>query len=90
RQYNGPSAWFKTEPYGIEGVTVLKGPASSLYGVSGPGGIVNVVTKRPKEEQYREVEMLMGEHNRFQAGLDASGPVNEDGSILYRFTSLGR
>ncbi|TWI41134.1 TonB-dependent siderophore receptor [Mesorhizobium tianshanense] len=90
RQYNGPSAWFKTEPYGIEGVTILKGPASSLYGVSGPGGIVNVVTKRPKEEQYREVEMLMGEHNRFQAGLDASGPVNEDGSILYRFTSLGR
>src|SRR5690606_6983061 len=29
RQYNGPSAWFKTEPYGIEGITILKGPASS-------------------------------------------------------------
>ncbi|MER9474618.1 TonB-dependent siderophore receptor [Mesorhizobium sp. M0520] len=90
RQYNGPSAWFKTEPYGIEGVTILKGPASSLYGISGPGGIVNLVTKRPKEEQFREIEMLLGEHNRFQAALDASGPVNEDGSILYRFTSLGR
>ena len=90
RQYNGPSAWFKTEPYGIEGVTVLKGPASSLYGVSGPGGIVNVVTKRPKDEPFREIELLAGEHNRFQAALDASGPVTEDGSILYRFTSLGR
>ncbi|TIQ36621.1 MAG: TonB-dependent siderophore receptor [Mesorhizobium sp.] len=90
RQYNGPSAWFKTEPYGIEGVTILKGPASSLYGVSGPGGIVNVVTKRPKDEPFREIELLAGEHNRFQAALDASGPVNDDGSILYRFTSLGR
>ncbi|MDX8515425.1 TonB-dependent siderophore receptor [Mesorhizobium captivum] len=90
RQYNGPSAWFKTEPYGIEGVTILKGPASSLYGVSGPGGIVNVVTKRPKDEPFHEIEFLAGEHNRFQAALDASGPVNEDGSILYRFTSLGR
>jgi iron complex outermembrane receptor protein len=50
KQYNGPSAWFRTEPYGLEGVTVLKGPASSLYGVSGPGGIVNMVTKRPKDE----------------------------------------
>ncbi|MER9302033.1 TonB-dependent siderophore receptor [Mesorhizobium sp. M0496] len=90
RQYNGPSAWFRTEPYGIEGVTILKGPASSLYGVSGPGGIVNVVTKRPKDEPYREIELLAGEHNRFQAALDASGPVNEDGTILYRFTSLGR
>jgi iron complex outermembrane receptor protein len=90
RQYNGPSAWFKTEPYGIEGVTILKGPASSLYGVSGPGGIVNVVTKRPKDEPFHEIELLAGEHNRFQAALDASGPVNEDGSILYRFTNLGR
>ncbi|TIV07708.1 MAG: TonB-dependent siderophore receptor, partial [Mesorhizobium sp.] len=90
RQYNGPSAWFKTEPYGIEGVTILKGPASSLYGVSGPGGIVNVVTKRPKDEPFHEIELLAGEHNRFQAALDASGPVNDDGSILYRFTSLGR
>ncbi|BAV47404.1 ligand-gated channel [Mesorhizobium sp. 113-1-2] len=90
RQYNGPSAWFKTEPYGIEGVTILKGPASSLYGVSGPGGIVNVVTKRPKDEPYHEIELLAGEHDRFQAALDASGPINDDGSILYRFTSLGR
>ncbi|MER8751439.1 TonB-dependent siderophore receptor [Mesorhizobium sp. M1050] len=90
RQYNGPSAWFRTEPYGVEGVTILKGPASSLYGVSGPGGIVNVVTKRPKDEPFREIELLAGEHNRFQAGLDASGPVNEDGTVLYRFTSLGR
>jgi iron complex outermembrane receptor protein len=90
RQYNGPSAWFKTEPYGIEGITVLKGPASSLYGVSGPGGIVNVVTKRPKEEQFREVEVLFGEHGRAQTGFDLSGPVNESGSMLYRFTGLGR
>lgn len=44
RQYNGPSAWFKTEPYGIEGLAILKGPASSLYGISGPGGLVNIVS----------------------------------------------
>ena len=90
RQYNGPSAWFKTEPYGIEGLTVLKGPASSLYGVSGPGGIVNLVTKRPKDEQFREVELLFGDNNRYQTAFDFSGPANEDGSLLYRLTGLGR
>jgi iron complex outermembrane receptor protein len=90
RQYNGPSAWFKTEPYGIEGVTVLKGPASSLYGISGPGGLVNLVTKRPKEERFREVELLGGSFGRTQAAFDLSGPVNEDGSLLYRLTGLGR
>ncbi|WP_163272178.1 TonB-dependent siderophore receptor [Chelativorans alearense] len=90
RQYNGPSAWFKTEPYGIEGLTVLKGPASSLYGVSGPGGIVNLVTKRPKDEQFREIEFLGGTHDRYQTAFDLSGPANEEGTILYRLTGLGR
>lgn len=90
RQYNGPSAWFKTEPYGIEGLTVLKGPASSLYGISGPGGIVNLVTKRPKDERFREVELLFGGNSRYQTAFDFSGPANEDGSVLYRLTGLGR
>ncbi|MCR4267367.1 TonB-dependent siderophore receptor [Nitratireductor sp. ZSWI3] len=90
RQYNGPSAWLRTEPYGIEGLTILKGPASSLYGVGGPGGIVNVVTKRPKDEPFREVELLFGNHDRHQAAFDLSGPANEAGTILYRFTGLGR
>lgn len=90
RQYNGPSAWFKTEPYGIEGVTILKGPASSLYGVSGPGGIVNVVTKRPKDEEFREIEAQVGTHDRYQLGMDLSGPVAGNEDLLYRFTSMGR
>jgi iron complex outermembrane recepter protein len=90
RQYNGPSAWFRTEPYGIEGVTILKGPASSLYGISGPGGIVNVVTKRPKEEKFNEVELLVGNDNRYQTALDSSGPLNDAETLFYRFTALGR
>ena len=60
RQFNAPSGFFKTEPYGIEGITVLKGPSSALYGNSGPGGIVNIMTKRPKDELFREVEVLVG------------------------------
>ncbi len=90
RQFNSPTALFKTEPYGLEGITILKGPASSLYGVSGPGGIVNLVTKRPKEETFREIETVFGEHSRAQVGFDMSGPVTENGSILYRMTGLGR
>ena len=90
RQYNGPSAWFKTEPYGIEGLTVLKGPASSLYGISCPGGLVNLVTKRPNDEPFREIELLLGGNDRYQAAFDLSGPANEDGTLLYRLTGLAR
>ncbi|KFB08276.1 TonB-dependent siderophore receptor [Nitratireductor basaltis] len=90
RQYSGPSAWLRTEPYGIEGVTVLKGPASSLYGVSGPGGIVNIITKRPKDDFFREVEISAGSNDRAQVGVDMSGPANDAGTLLFRLTGLGR
>lgn len=91
RQFNGPSAWLRGEPYGLEGVTVLKGPASALYGVSGPGGIVNMVTKRPTAETFREVELTVGQDNRYQAGVDLSGPASaENDWLLYRLTALGR
>src|SRR5690606_7934146 len=63
---------------------------SSLYGVSGPGGIVNLVTKRPKEEQFREIEILGGSHERAQMAFDFSGPIDDEGLFLYRLTGLGR
>ena len=32
RQVNGPSAWYRNDAYTIEGIAILKGPSSSLYG----------------------------------------------------------
>ncbi|MFC0199236.1 TonB-dependent siderophore receptor [Paracoccus rhizosphaerae] len=90
RQYNAPTAWFKTEPYGLEGVAVLKGPNSSLYGVSGPGGIVNLITKRPKDERYREIELSTGANDRVQIAGDISGPMSEGSDFNYRLTGLVR
>lgn len=90
RLYNGPSAWFRNDPYTLEGVAVLKGPSSSLYGVSGPGGIVNMVSKRPTAEPYREVEVLTGTDDRWQGAFDLSGPVPGSGSLSYRITGLAR
>ena len=91
RQFNAPTAWFKTEPYGLEGIAVLKGPNSSLYGVSGPGGIVNLVTKRPKSDPYREIEATTGSNDRAQIAGDISGPLGGEGSAFsYRLTGLVR
>ncbi len=78
------------EPYGLERVEVLKGPASVLYGQGVPGGVVNVVTKRPTEAAFREGELLAGSHDRYQGALDLGGPLDDDGSIRYRLTALGR
>lgn len=90
RQYNSPTALYKNEPYGLEALTVLKGPASSLYGASGPGGIANMVSKRPLDERYRELRFGTGLHNRKEIAADFSGPLNDAGTVKYRLTGLLR
>lgn len=76
------------DPYLLERVEVLKGPASVLYGQNQPGGLVNLVSKRPSEERLREVRLGVGSYGRVESGLDLTGPANEDGSLLYRVTAV--
>jgi len=79
-----------SEPYAFERVEILKGPSSSLYGQSGPSGVINLVTKRPTAEPLHEIEAAYGSHDRKQLATDHSGALNEDGSLLYRVTALAR
>ena len=88
RNNNTWAAW-KVEPYGAERIEVLKGPSSVLYGQMNPGGLVNVVTKRPKPEPFGEVGIQIGNFDRVQPYFDIGGNVTEDGKVLYRFTGLG-
>ena len=90
RQFNSPTGLYRQEIYGLEGINILKGPASALYGASNAGGIVDLMTKRPTEDPFREVEFQFGSHNRYQANFDLSGPMDDEGTMLYRLTGLGR
>ncbi|WP_435170209.1 TonB-dependent siderophore receptor [Falsirhodobacter sp. 1013] len=90
RVFNAPSAIVNNDPYTVEGIAILKGPASSLYGVSGPGGLLNFVSKRPKEDTFREVELLGGTNDRKQLSFDLTGTANADATLLYRLTGLMR
>jgi len=82
--------YFTTEPYGIEGISILRGPSSALYGATGAGGLYNVITKRPTEDPLHEVQLQFGTDDRYQGQFDLSGPLTEDKSVLYRVTGLGR
>ncbi|MGV1753166.1 TonB-dependent siderophore receptor [Agrobacterium sp. CG674] len=90
RQISSPNGLFRIEPYGVEALAVLRGPAASIYGASSSGGIVDIISKRPTEETLREVELQYGSYGRVQGAFDLSGPVTEDGSVLYRLTGVGR
>ncbi|BAC88294.1 TonB-dependent siderophore receptor [Gloeobacter violaceus] len=68
----------------IEQVEVLKGPASVLFGAVEPGGLINVVTKRPLSEPYYNVAIQAGNLGYYQPSIDLSGPLNSDKTLLYR------
>ncbi len=44
----------------IEKIEVVKGPMSSLYGSSAIGGVINIITKKPKEDFFGEVDAKYG------------------------------
>lgn len=68
----------------VDHVEVIKGPASMLYGRIEPGGFVNVVTKKPQADSVFSVQQQVGSWGQFRTTVDATGKVNEDGSVLYR------
>lgn len=90
RSLGGRFSIFRHEPYTLQGVTLLKGPSSGVYGSGAPGGIVNVISKRPTEEPFREIEGQIGTYSRAQVNFDASGPVAGNDSVLYRLTGVKR
>ena len=82
---------FRTDPYALDRVEVIKGPTSVLYGPGSPGGIVNKISKLPTEETIREVGVVYGTSDRAQTMFDFGGPVTkDDDTMLYRIVGLAR
>lgn len=85
-----PSNQIKLEPYGLERLEILKGPASVTYGQMAPGGIVNAVTKRPTVAPLHSIALTGGSFDHLEGRFDFGGPLDEEGQFLYRLTGLGR
>lgn len=69
----------------VESVEVLKGPAAILYGRIEPGGMVNVVTKRPLETTSGALEQQVGSYDFYRTLWDMTGTVTHDKSLSVRF-----
>jgi len=74
----------------IERIEVLKGPASILFGNLEPGGVINLVSKQPLSEPFYELGFRAGNRGLIEPSIDISGPLSEDGRVLYRLNALYR
>jgi iron complex outermembrane receptor protein len=78
------------EPYNLERIEVLRGPSSALYGSSGPGGLINMTSKRPLDTPRNEVAVQGGSYNHKQAQFDFSNQINGSPNALFRLVGLFR
>jgi iron complex outermembrane receptor protein len=88
------SRWGSPSTANVDRVEVLKGPASVLYGQINPGGIINVVSKRPQGKRAAtlstSVSSFAGERSEladdvsFTASADVTAPLTSNGKWLYR------
>ncbi|MFT9638632.1 TonB-dependent siderophore receptor [Alcaligenes phenolicus] len=87
-QYDGVPAQGNGAPHldlaVYDRIEVLRGPAGLLSGTAEPGGVVNLVRKRPTRELRFEGQVSAGSWNNYRAEADLSGPLNKDGTLRGR------
>lgn len=75
---------FPFDPWSVERIEVLHGPASVMYGQGAIGGVINIVPRRPNTQAHEaQAELAFGEDQRSHAAVDLTGPLSEDWA--YRF-----
>ncbi|WP_112312616.1 TonB-dependent siderophore receptor [Pseudogemmobacter bohemicus] len=70
---------FYIDPFLLERVEVLKGPASMLYGASSPGGVVNYVSRLPDGSTGTALSFSVDSEGQARASVEGSG---SDGDTL--------
>ncbi len=72
----------------LQQIEVLKGPASILYGQIEPGGIINLVSKKPLTEPFYEVELQVGSRELVRPRFDISGRLISAVDVFYRLNTV--
>jgi iron complex outermembrane recepter protein len=87
RAYN--NFWSQELIAHVERVEVIKGPAAATFGDASPGGVINIVTKKPLPYAQTDLSARYGGYTGYSGStdqylaLDTTGPFNDQ--ILYRF-----
>ncbi|RXJ99211.1 TonB-dependent siderophore receptor [Arcobacter sp. CECT 8986] len=86
--FNITNAITNSEIFNFEKVEILKGPDSLQYGEANPGGLINIVKKKPTKENIRKVEFEATSNDpSFKPKIDLGGSLNDDGSLRYRLVT---
>ncbi|MEJ8757166.1 TonB-dependent receptor [Pontibacter sp. H259] len=76
------------ETANIQQIEVMKGPASVLYGVSDPGGMVNITTKKPTAFTFHDIQFTANSFGQYRPAIDFGGALNDNKTLKYRMNAV--
>ncbi len=80
----------KQETWNLDRLSVLRGPASSVYGQTPPGGLLDMVSRRPTAEESNEIQLQYGNYNQRQINFASTGKIDDEGQFLYSLSGVVR
>ncbi|MEH6492703.1 TonB-dependent siderophore receptor [Halopseudomonas sp.] len=85
--YNDWNLQTQVDMQAVQQVEVFKGPTSSLYGAMPPGGMVNLISKKPLPSAYNSLELSVGSNKLKEITFDSAGQLGSS-DLTYRFNGL--
>lgn len=76
------------DPWFLDSIEVVRGPASVLYGQASPGGVVALNSKQPQFQQAGEARFTLGNNSQRSAAFDLTGPLGANQRVAYRLLGL--
>ncbi|TFH76501.1 MULTISPECIES: TonB-dependent siderophore receptor [Pseudomonas] len=80
----------KQETWNLDRLALLRGPASSVYGQTPPGGLLDMVSRRPSDVQSNEIQLQYGSDNHRQINFASTGKIDDAGQFLYGLSGVVR
>jgi iron complex outermembrane recepter protein len=77
----------RPEMSSLEKVEVMKGSNAILFGNVAAGGVINLITKKPKIESGGEISMRAGSFDFYKPSIDIYGALDEKKKLAYRINT---
>lgn len=78
------------DPWFLENIEVVRGPASVLYGRSSPGGIVALTSRKPSFDPGGEIKLFAGNNNQRGAAFDVTGALDDNDRVAALLSGMTR
>lgn len=74
----------------VERIEFVKGPAGFMMSNGEPGGMFNIVTKKPTGQTKGSANLTFGSFNLYRASLDLDGHLDKKNRLQYRLNLMGQ